>query len=61
MLALVHYNGSKLKEFTLIFDKTVEGRKVRKLPHDLNIRFKIDQVTPLRFDRSMQSYLLLEN
>ena len=59
MLIVVAYNGSKLKEFTFGVNKAFEGRKQRKLPHKLNLRFSIAQVMPIHIAKAKnQSYLV---
>lgn len=60
MLVLAHYNGSKMIEFTFGVDKSRETRKVRKIPHSLNFRFKIAQVLPIRTKIGTSSYLVRE-
>lgn len=61
MLVLVSYNGSKLKEFTFGVNKKVEGRKVRKVEHPLNVKFSIAQAVPIRTEANHQNYLLRES
>ena len=58
MLVLAYYNGSKLKEFTFMVDKTRETRKQRKLVHQLNFKFKIAQVVPIRTRVGVHNYLV---
>lgn len=36
MLILAYYNGSKLREFTFVVDRKIEGQSERKLHHCMN-------------------------